>query len=99
MKSFRVYMLPVPDVYITCSRRRCYLVPTRGTIPVPRTGCYISLLDYSINVTLQDFSSPAATRSFICKLRALQPAAAKPATYNKLLRTAAGSEESRREET
>src|SRR5205807_1742052 len=35
------------------------------------------------------------TESFICKLRALQPAAAKPATYKKPLRTAAGSEESR----
>ena len=32
-------------------------------------------------ITIEDFSSPAASRSFMCKLWALQPAAAKPTTY------------------
>src|ERR1051326_9122616 len=60
-------MLPgIRKGYNTC----CLHLPPAAAA---RTGSYISLLDYSINVTLQDFSSPAATRSFICKLWALQP--------------------------
>ncbi len=50
-------------------------------------------------LTLQDFSPLAANHPFLCWLRALQPPAAKPATNTKLLRTAEGSEESRRKET
>jgi len=50
-------------------------------------------------ITIQDFSPPAVTHSFMWKLRALQPQAAKPATSTKHLRTAVGSEESRRKQT
>src|SRR5205807_10274272 len=45
-------------------------------------------------VTIEDFSLP---RPLKCELRILQPQAAKSATHKKHLRTAAGSEESRRE--
>ena len=46
----------------------------------------------------EDFSPPKAARPFFCELQTLQPAAAKSATHKKSLRTAVGSEESRKQE-
>ena len=57
-----------------------------------------SFLYQAEKVTLQNFSSPATTRLFTCEWWALPPQTAKPTTHTNNLRTAVGSEESRRED-
>ncbi len=47
-------------------------------------------------ITIQGFSPPLAARPFRCEVQTWQPAAARSAPHTKRLRTAVGSEESRK---
>src|SRR2546422_1717 len=68
-------------------------------------GSAVTIQDSSPSATTHSFMwklralQPATTHSFMWKLRALQPAATHSATSTKHLRTAIGSEESRRKQT